>query len=181
MKQIYSISPRISVLCSVLMGLRSRLVSAIVLLGLLLPTSLLHADVDYFYFEALEASAQIYITRQGSPTQNFVFQYSIDNGLTWTNCTVNSGTSGVTVCNLANIGDKVLIRGKNNTSKGIGNHNNSGTYGAFKFVITSKQVSVGGNIMTLIDYEDDVIINCQNDYNGSLVLVKFSERMEEEK
>lgn len=32
-----------------------------------------------------------------------------------------------------------------------------------------------------LDYEDDVIINCQNDYTGNLVLVKFSERMEEEK
>lgn len=131
---------------------------SIILLVALLPFAFpLHsyADVDYFYFQAEEASAPIFINRVGIPTKDFTFQISTDNGVSWTSKTISSGTSGVTICTLANVGDKVLMRGKNNTSKGIGS-TNDGSYKAFKFVITGKNVSVGGNIMTLIDYESEV-------------------------
>ena len=154
MKQIYSISPRISVLYSVLTGLRSRLVSAIVLLGLLLPTSLLHADVDYFCFTAVEAGAVITITRGGTTTLTPVYEKSTDNGLTWSSISLTSSSNNV--CTLSNVGDNVLIRGTNTTSKGIGHQNSSG-YGRWKFGAT-KKVKVSGNIMSLIDYRTEITV-----------------------
>ncbi len=158
MKQIYSISPRISVLCSVLTGLRSRLVSVIVLLGLLLPTSLLHADVDYFTVTAKEANVDVKIlirnnSYSGSYSTHYL-EYSTDDGSSWSTLTLSTKGTTYTVATLSNIGDKVMFRGDN--PSGLGNVVSGGAmYLRFLFEksSTKKAVSLSGNIMTLIDKE----------------------------
>ncbi len=139
---------------------RSRCLSSLLLLVIVVfslfysPVSA-RAEVDYLCFTAVEAGAVIKINRGNSPKQDLKIDKSTDNGLTWTSVTVSAGTSGTIITTLANVGDKLLLRGKNNTAKGIGSTQESGTNKFYKFEI-SKNVAVSGDLMSLIDYENEV-------------------------
>ena len=94
---------------------------------------------DYFTITAEAPSAKISLTNVGSGGEKPALQVSTDGGLTWS--TFVAGTNTVT---LASAGDKALFRGTN--PQGFNRDYAKG----YKFASTAN-ISVSGNIMTLID------------------------------
>ena len=96
-------------------------------------------SVDYFSITALAAGAKVSMSVVGSGVDKPSMQCSTDGGSTWTVFT--PGTSSVT---LYAVGDQVLFRGTN--PQGFNLAYDKG----YKFTATAN-ISVGGNIMTLVD------------------------------
>lgn len=94
---------------------------------------------DYFSITAEAAAAKINLIQQGSGAEKPQLQFSLDDGATWQ--TFIAGSSSVT---LSSVGDKVLFRGTN--PNGFNRAYDKG----YKFTSTAN-ISVGGNLMTLVD------------------------------
>ena len=103
-------------------------------------------EQQYFAIESLEDDNAIMFklsSDSGSPSASSAKTISVstDDGGTWTDYT--STADGTTIATL-NMGQKVLIRGNNNTYVG------SGFRRGFSCFTASKQIDVNGNIMSLI-------------------------------
>lgn len=135
---------------------------SITLLVALLPFAFpLHsyADVDYLCFTAVEAGATIRVRSAGTNVSlTPTLYYSTDNGTTWSGpLSLNTNNNNpTTVCTLANIGDKVMFRGKNTTSNGIGSRMFSSTFYYWYFEVLDHKVNLGGDVMTLLDWENEI-------------------------
>ena len=106
---------------------------------------------QYLTIESLEDDNAIMFklsSNSGSPSASSAKTISVstDDGDTWTNYT--STADGTTIATL-NMGQKVLIRGNNDTY-----YVRSGFRSNFNCFTASKQIDVNGNIMSLI-YGDD--------------------------
>lgn len=91
---------------------------------------------DYLCFTAEEVGSTVRMAKQG-PAPTVSLEYSTDRE-NWSEFTVGS-----TVVTLANIGDKVYLRG-NNTRFGAGNI-------AYNYFIMTGKIAANGNIMSLFD------------------------------
>ena len=98
------------------------------------------ATGDWLCFTAEEANSTVRLDKNGSSTA--ISLETCTDGNTWTDYTW-SGNTGTTLT-LANIGDKVYMRAKNE-NKTIGSSNTD----YYKFVMTGK-IAASGNIQTLL-------------------------------
>lgn len=92
-----------------------------------------------FYVEGLENGSTVKMNKTGSPP-NVTLEYSMDGGNTWSAFDVNGGTT-ITL----NENDRVCFRAGSAGNVRFA----SGTYAYRRFLFT-KNVSVGGNIMSLL-------------------------------
>ena len=103
---------------------------------------------DYFTIESLENNNIIYLKASNSALTKTI-SVSTDNGSTWTEYTSSTDNSGTTLATL-NKGNKLLIRGQNDT------YGTSSYYNQFS---TTGQFEVKGNIMSLISGDSFVNTN----------------------
>ena len=101
-----------------------------------LPPIIVDYSTQYLTIESLEDNNTIYWKYDISGYSARTISVSTDDGETWTSYTSTSGGSGTTIATLNN-GDKLLIKGQNNTYR-INTFN------------STKQFKVYGNIMSLV-------------------------------
>lgn len=103
---------------------------------------------DWLCLIALEANSRFGIDKKNYPTFTPSWEYSFD-GVTWTPYTWYDADGGIwgTVIWLANIGDKVYLRGDNNVPTCV-YENDTEKYYQFSMV---GSIAVSGNIMSLLD------------------------------
>ena len=104
-------------------------------------------EKQYFAIESLEDDNAIMFklsSESGSPSASSAKTISVstDDGVTWTDYT--STADGTTIATL-NIGQKILIKGNNDTYNVVSDY-----IGNFSCFTASKQIDVNGNIMSLI-------------------------------
>ena len=111
---------------------------------------------DYLTFEVVENNCSIALYQVGLSNNPVIIQYSTDNGNTWSEDLTASTSNLGAVLGTFNIGDKILVKGNNETwAQGIVDDNAStidgilnGTASTFAFTTTSN-VNVYGNIMSI--------------------------------
>ncbi|MBQ4508223.1 MAG: InlB B-repeat-containing protein [Paludibacteraceae bacterium] len=111
------------------------------LLCLLLPAGVA-AQTDWFTITAEKDGVNIKLDRTGTPA-DVSLRYSTDGGVSWQ---AVPGDKSV-FCTLAQTGDRLHIRGNN--PNGINNEIDYGN--RFWYFVISGEVSLSGNIMTLVD------------------------------
>ncbi|MBQ0063875.1 MAG: hypothetical protein KBS94_07675, partial [Prevotella sp.] len=127
-------------------------------------------DKDYLCFTAEKLGATVMLKKGGTPS-DVILEYSTD-GSNWLNFFANS-----TTVILANVGDKVYLRNKNE-AKDVTTFSQSDADN-YRFLFTSS-VSVSGNIMSLIDKNvESTTIPCDycfcNLFGGSLTLTSAAD------
>lgn len=124
-------------------------------------------EQQYFAIESLEDNNAIMFklsSNSGSPSASSAKTISVstDDGGTWTDYT--STADGTTIATL-NMGQKVLIKGNNNTY-----YERGGFRGGFSCFTASKQIDVNGNIMSLIygdNFKEQYLFPSGTNYNFS--------------
>lgn len=96
-------------------------------------------ELPYLCFTAEQANSTVGTTIKGTVSPLPVLEYSTD-GTNWSNFALGNGGTVVT---LANVGDKMYLRGNNNSFS-----TSSSNY--IKFVMTGK-IAASGNVMSLLD------------------------------
>lgn len=94
-------------------------------------------SLDYFTIESLEDNNSIVMNHGGSVAPTL--SYSTDNGATWSSVTLNASTTNTAIINT---GDKIIIKGNNNTLANAWNGCNK--------INPSKKFKVYGNAMSLL-------------------------------
>ena len=103
---------------------------------------LLAAQTDWFCITAGKDGVTIKLDRAGTPAAPDL-RFSTDGGATWSAVPDDKSV----FCTLDNTGDRLLMRGNN--PNGI---NNEIEYGnRFWYFVISGEVTLSGNIMTLVD------------------------------
>ena len=103
---------------------------------------LLAAQTDWFCITAGKAGVTVKLDRAGTPADPNL-RFSTDGGSTWSAVPTDKSV----FCTLQQAGDRLLMRGTN--PQGINNEINFGN--RFWYFVISKEVTLSGNIMTLID------------------------------
>lgn len=106
---------------------------------LIYPENAVDYSTQYLTFEVVEDGTINFVATDESVSKTI--SYSLDNGKTWTDLT--SSTSYQSMGGTLRAGDKVLVKGRNNTYAS----NDRGYYNHFA---STAKVNVSGNIMSLI-------------------------------
>lgn len=112
---------------------------------LIYPEDTVDYSTQYLTFEVVDGGTIEFVATDESVSKTI--SYSLDNGRTWTDLT--SSTSYQSMGGTLSAGDKVLVKGRNNTYAS----NDRGYYNHFT---STAKVNVYGNIMSLISGDDFV-------------------------